>query len=650
MATSYNAMNGVLSPFGTGGLGQVRDSFPSPWMDVASAAMPDTNKNALAWCEFIFQQNGMYRMAVERIISYFLTDVELGSADPRKQLGEDEKERWDSYLQDTIGIRDVVQCMDRDRACYGNSFATMMVPFKRFLMCPQCKNRWTLRTIAESPSFNFAWSDFKFTATCPNCKTGRGYRGSWGEPIDEFDDLEKELRVKLWSPHEIEILTDPWTGQCTYFWKIPEEYKRSLRRGELFSLERAPLEVLKAVKNNWVYHFAPETLFHMKEPTLGGVKSRGWGLSRTLVNFRDIFYVQVLRRYNEAIALDYIIPFRVLTPDLRPSGGGMGGAEISDPLRMMDQGDFSTQVRTMLRRRRRDPAAWNVLPFPLKYQALGGEASELMPTELIEQGDERVLNAVGTPMELYRGTLQLQTAPVSLRLFEATHHSLVHDNNRFLSWFVNASNQLISLPVVQARMKRVTHADDFNKQMAALQLMMGQTISQTTGLRGIGMDYKDEQRLIAEEARYQQMLQAEIQEEMEQSAFGEQIARGQAAPGVPAGGGAMGDPMGGAVPAGAGGQVDPATGQPMPGPVSSMMTGPQTPVTPEEMIAQADVLAQSLLGLPETQRLSEMRALKQKSTVLHALVTQKVKEIRQQARSAGQSMMLGQQATTSMAV
>ena len=589
-------------------------------------------------CEFIFQQNGMYRMAVERTISYFLTDVELGSADPRKQLGEDEKERWDSFLHDTIGIKEVIQCLDRDCACYGNSFATLMVPFKRFLSCPQCHNRWTLREIAESPDFNFNWTDYSFVASCPHCKVGRGYRGAW-TPIDEFDDLEKVMRVKLWSPHEIEILTDPWTGQCTYFWKIPEDYKRSLRRGELFSLERAPKEVLKAVKNNWVYHFAPETLFHMREPTLGGVKTRGWGLSRTLVNFRDIFYVQVLRRYNEAIALDYIIPFRVLTPDVRQAGGGMGGAEISDPMRIMDQGDFSSQVRNMLRKRRRDPASWNVLPFPLKYQSLGGEASDLMPTELIEQGDEAVLNAVGTPMELYRGTLQLQTAPVSLRLFEATHHSLVYDNNRFLTWFVNASNQVISLPIVQARMRRVTHADDFNKQMAALQLMMGQSISQTTGLRGMGVDYKDEQRLIAEEARYQQLLQAEIQEEMQQSAFGEQIAQGQAAPGAPAGG-APGDPMaaGGA----GGGAVDPATGQPSPGPVTGMITGSSVPVTPEEMVAQAEALAQSLLGLPETQRLSEMRMLKQKSAPLHALTMQKVKEIRQQARSAGQSMMLGQ--------
>jgi hypothetical protein len=46
---------------------------------------------------------------------------------------------------------------------------------------------------------------------------------------------------------------------------------------------------------------------------------------------------------------------------------------------------------------------------------------------------ETLLNDAGTPIELYNGSLQLQTAPVALRLFEATWHHLVHDANAFLA-------------------------------------------------------------------------------------------------------------------------------------------------------------------------------------------------------------------------
>jgi hypothetical protein len=68
-----------------------------------------------------------------------------------------------------------------------------------------------------------------------------------------------------------------------------------------------------------------------------------------------------------------------------------------------------------------------------------------------------------------------------------------------------------------------------------------------------------------------------------------------------------------------------------------------TPVTPEEMMQQASSLAQQLLGLPESQKDSELRALKQKNEWLHSLVTAQIKQIRQKAQTAGGAMLLGQQ-------
>jgi len=37
---------------------------------------------------------------------------------------------------------------------------------------------------------------------------------------------------------------------------------------------------------------------------------------------KQAWYLQVLQRYNEAIALDYIIPFRVISPMPRPGANG----------------------------------------------------------------------------------------------------------------------------------------------------------------------------------------------------------------------------------------------------------------------------------------------------------------------------------------
>ena len=621
------------------------EQFPDPFLDVASLAMPDTMKNALHWCEYIFGIFGTYRMAMERIISYFLTDVEIGG----DEVSDDEKSKWEDFLKNTVDSFTVLQNLLRDRMCYGNAFASLIVPFKRFLKPPDSGDLWPLKEVMRAPAFKFEWTDFKFVATNP--RTGK--RGPW-KIVDKPDDEEKRLKVKRWSPHEIELLHDPYTDDVAYLWRIPEDYKKLVRDGNLFHLERASEQVLKAIQHNQTFRFHPEVIFHMKEPTLAGIRNRGWGIPRIISNFRQIYYVQVLRRMNEAIALDYVIPFRLITPQPR-QGSGAGGLPMMDPMMSFNGGDFRNQVKSMVNRRRKDPAGWNILPFPVDYKALGGEAVQLAPVELINQGMETLLNDAGTPVELYKGTLQLQAAPVALRLFEATWHHLVHDTNKFLQWLVKQVSQVMSWEVVEAGLKRVTVADDMQKQMAALQLMMGQQLSGKSGLGAMGYDWDTEQKRIAEESRKQQEMQARIQEEMEQAGFAQQIAKGQGGAGgqagAPGGGGAApggaapgggGGAAGGGGGGGAGGQPDAMSalggGTPVDTYIQSM--GPNTPITPNEMQQVAQQLAQELLGLPETTKDSQLRKLKQFNEVLHSLVRSNMDKTRQQVKTqaGGQAM------------
>jgi len=602
---------------------------------MASTAMPEQNQTALEWCEYIFQAQGTVRMAYERLISYFQTPIEIGAIDSSDPLGDDEKEKWEHFLNNQINYPMACLAANRNKACYGNDFISIVIPFRRFLVCPTCKNMHPLKVVHENPKFKFRW-EMRFMASCPNCH----YSGEWTVK-DEPESAPDKLKFKHWSPHEIHILHDPFTDDVSYLWKIPEDYKNLVRKGTLYHLERVSMQVLDAVKRNQMFKFAPNVIYHMKEPTLAGVRNRGWGISRLITNFRQVWYVQVLHRYNEAIALDYVIPFRLITPSNTKGS-------VADPLLHSNQGDQMAQIRRMVANRRRDPAAWNTLGFPVEYHLLGGDARALAPHELLDQGNMNLMDSIGIPMQLYKGDMQLQTAPVVMRHFEATFYHLVNDNNDLARWVVDRVSEILSWESVDVRHKRVAHADDMQRHMTVLQLMMGQVISMTTGLRALGLDWKDEQRLISEEASFQQIQQAEVQEEMDQSAFGAQIAAG-APPG--AGGAPPGAPMdpaaagaGGAPPAGGGGQIDPATGQPAaPGPVSDMIMSNSVPQTPEDMMAQAESIAQQLLGLPESQKDSELRALKQKNEVLHALVTNRLTQIRGQARSQGGQQLMAQQ-------
>jgi hypothetical protein len=611
--------------------------FADPFNDIATTQMPTTMKSALWWSEYIWTVQGTYRMAMERIVSYFITDIEIGG-----DVSDDEKTKYSDFLNKQLNVLAFLGQLMRDRLCYGNSFASVVVPFRRFLRNPKTGDIYPLKYVYDNFDFKFT-EDFKFEATCPKTK----WRGAWIVE-DKAREESKHVILKRWSPHEIEILHDPYTDEVAYLWRIPEYYKKMVKDGNLFHLERASKQVLEAIRTDKLFRFNPDAVFHMKEPTLAGIRNLGWGLPRSLTNYRQIWYVQVLRRYNEAIALDYVIPFRLITPAARSGGSNAGSVATQDPMSIYSAGDFRSQVRQMINRRRRDPAAWQLLPFPVNYQILGGDAKQLAPTELIQQGTEELLNECGTPVEFYQGSLSLQAAPVALRLFESTHRQLVTDANTFLQWMVTALSQIMSWETVECSLQRVTTADDMQKQMAALQLMMGQQLSGTTGLRAMGYSWDSEQKLLAEEASKQQKMQARQAEEAEQAGFAGQVAKGvnpEAGAGAPPPGGGGAPPPGGAPPAGGGGPAPAGAGGALGGGVPTPVTtylqsmGPNAAITPNDLQSTAEQLAQELLGIPESIKDSELRKLKQNNATLHSVTRTKLDEARQKMKTQGGAML-----------
>jgi hypothetical protein len=611
------------------------EPFPDPFMDYASTVMPENIRDALRFCEFIFHTNSMVREAARRIISYFITDIEIQGVNGEK-LGDDEKQKYLTFLNDTLKIKNILHSAGLDFLCYGNSFTSLVLPFRRYLSCPKCFFDTPLKEVMTNKVFGFQWKMPEFIAKCPNPNCG--YQGKWHR-IDRRLTDESQIVVKRWSPYEMEIRQDLITDHRDYIWRIPEDYRLQIRRGDPQVLPVVPWEVVEAVQSNGYLLFDKEVVFHMSEPTLAGVRSRGWGISRTLVNFRQAWYCQVLHRYNEAIALDYVVPFRVLTPSATSSSN----PEAGDPLMNLDMGGLGSEVKAMLRKRRRDPAAWNFLSHPIDYKMLGGEANQLAPTELLNQGITTLLNGFGMPAELYNGTLSLQAVLPAIRLFQSSWTYLVHYLNDFLTFIVKRTADGMGWEPATARLLMPTMTDDMNNVMAKLQLMQANQISQSTALRGMGLDFKEETRQIMDEERFKQEEQAKIQEEMETASVMEQMAapQQQGQPGMPAGPGGAPPQQGGA-PAPGGQPAGPA-GMAAQGMQLAMPPGPNQKITPQQLQANAETMASQLLSVPEAQRQSEMTKLKAENPTLHAAVKQTIENIRQQARTAGGQAVMQQQ-------
>ena len=580
-------------------------SFPDPFFDYASTQMPRNLYDVLRWCEYIWITNGTYRMATQRVVRYFLTKIELEDA------SDDEKEKYEKFLDDQMKIIDILATIGDDWMAYGNSFTSLHIPFRRYLRCRKCKHERALSEI------KYAFESWTFRATCPNC----GWIGEF-ERVDRRTVEQDKPKIIRWSPHEIRMLYHPISHDVIYYWIPPGDFKREIRRGNEFYIATTPWEVIEAIKDDKWFKFHPGVIYHVKEETLAGIRNAGWGIPRILANFKQAWYVQVLKRYNEAIGLDYIIPFRVVTP-----AKGSGTGEV-DPLLHVNAGSFMNRVMGMINRHRRDPVQWNALPFPVDYQALSGEGKALAPTDLLNAGQDEFLNAIGIPAELYRGTLQVQAAPMALRLFERTWTHFTSAMNGWLNWFFEAVTDLMNWEDIGGRLQPVTLAEDIEKKQIQLQLASAQQVSKQTAYAPYGIDWREEiKRMFEEEKFFQeaserfQTEQAKTQEMKQLFEAADQQAGMQppmpgAAPGGAAPGGAApgGMPAAGGMPAGGGG-------------------GGGT--TPEDMMSQAEQIAMQLLGMPYEQRKSQMLQLKKSDQTLHALVVQKMEEIRGQAKQQG---------------
>jgi hypothetical protein len=202
----------------------------------------------------------------------------------------------------------------------------------------------------------------------------------------------------------------------------------------------------------------------LREPYLAGLWLGGWGLPAILSSFKNFFRLQVLRRYNEVLMMDYIVPLRIISPS---QGNYAEGNSIYNNLMR----NWVSEMQDAVVRHRQDGTDWNFFPFPVTYQAVGGEGRQLTPVDLIKDEEDRMLNGRGIPPELYRSTMTLQAAPISLRVFERGWSSLVRGFNLLAQDCVSKVSSYMGSGDYECELESVRIIDDIENKAWRLQAM-----------------------------------------------------------------------------------------------------------------------------------------------------------------------------------
>ena len=564
----------------------------------SQAALPRTVEELFDWGEWMWTRCGEYSQAINKIISYFLVDIEVTGLKDYES-----KKKYKDYLKDDMDVLKIAYEIGKDVFAYGNCFLSFHVPFSRILTCSRCGSSFPV----DAQPWTFKYQTKTFRGKCLSCKRDVDFKRT-DAPL-----AEATLRLLRWDPRDIHIEYNAVTDTREYYYTPPAGVQTDIKAGKEIYMKDTPWTVVESVIDGRRIKFDEGKIKHIRYDGIASLKSKlkGWGIPPFYAAFDQVMMVCLLKRYTEAVLTDYLIPFRFLSP-------AKSGSAESDPLLDIDAGNFMRSVEEMISAQRSNPSLIHSIPYPVNYQAIGGEAKNLAPVELHKYYLETMFNTLGVAQEFYVSNLNTQGPPIGLRIFERQHCSFFHELDSFLVWVGDELTRRKMWEGAKIKFTRTSVFEDDQTKEVKLGMLSSNKVSNHTALHPFGIDYEEEIDRILDE---QQMFDKKVLEvQRSQAKAGElQGAMDQPVqqPGM------EGMPPEGGAPAGGG-------AAPMPAPGGSASI--------EELHMQAEQTAQELMTMDQSTRRSQLIELGKQNEELHALVKEKLRKLEQSAAQQGLNM------------
>lgn len=457
--------------------------YPNQFFDLAQQYMPPTIKELFRWCTFYYYNSPLIGSSITKISRYPITDM----------IFEDEhdsvRDLWQKIFVKELKMKDQLMEINLDYHVYGNAFVSVHLPFTRFLVCPSCKHREPI----QQWNWTFEAGSYGFRGVCRKCKTSGNV-----EVHDVPYKDRKSIRLIRWNPENIYVKYNEYTGRRIYMYSVPYRLRTAIQRGDRDVLEDIPIIVLQALRNRRMIRFNNDNFRHLRRPTLAE-QDQGWGKPLILHVLKDMFYLYTLRRSQEAIAMEHIVPFDLIYP--------MPNAQ-QDPYIHTNLANWRVQIETVIRKHRRDPNFKAVIPIPVGFGRLGGDGKAMMLTPELNYLTQTIVGGMGIPQEFLFGGLNFTGSSISLRTLE---NDFIQNRSQLLDlvlWLKDKIRIWLNLPDLKnIRFADFRMADDVQKNQQLIGLNAQMKVSDQTMLTELGYDWEQEQRKMIEEAQFQNYLQ-----------------------------------------------------------------------------------------------------------------------------------------------
>lgn len=471
-------------------------NYPSPFFDVAHTYLPATVKQLFRWCRYYFLTNPLINATVFKLSEYPVTEIIVDHE------SDEVKKIWTEYLQDHLRYRSFqIEC-GLDYFTYGNAMVGMGFPFKKYIYCTRC----AFREVASKIRQHWVFTNYAFRLTCPKC-------GSVGDARvqDFYFRNASGIKTIRWNPEDVEISYNDLSGEYTYFYTIPAVIRNDVVVGRKEVVEGVPQVFIQAMREQKGIIFSKDNFFHLRRPTLA-TQDRGWGIPLLLPVLKDTFYLQLMKKAQEAILLEHIVPLRVLFPQ--------AGSGSSDPYTTINLVDWRDHVAQEIARWRYDNNYIPILPLPIGQETIGGDGKALLLMPEIQQWSVQIMIGMGVPREFLEGGMSYAGTNVSMRMLENAFIGYLNRQLGLLRFVMKQVAAFMDWPEVKLRFKPFKMADDIQRKALELQLNQAGKISDTTLLSSSDFSQDEENQIMLRETakrleatKTQQVAMAEIQGE-----------------------------------------------------------------------------------------------------------------------------------------
>jgi hypothetical protein len=493
--------------------------YPAPFFDPLAMQQIADPKIMIQWSRFFYSWQPVVNAAINKMVSYPITDFVFDTKDANL------KKNYEEAL-DTINLRQVMVNAGLDYFVCGNSFTSVLMPFKRMLKCPVCQYTGSVSTTKIQPSHT------GITAICSGC-------GTKMTPIIEDTATQNlaDMRIITWNPLNMDLEYDEILNTYDYYFNLPNQIKQGIIKGEKKYFESYPQYFIDAAYQKKMLKLYSTKILHMRRPNHSAAYNKGWGEPLVNPSMKYLFYLMILMRAQESLAIDQILPWNILSPE--PNAG-------TDPATDYDLGSWKASVSQEHEKWRNNPLHKSIMPIPLRHQFIGAQGKSLMLSPEMQEAVNQALAGMGVPNEFVYGGLSWSGANVSLRMLENQFINYRTTMQRLINHVVREISIYCDYPYINVRMQNFKMADDVAQKDILLKMVDGKIISKRTAAAELFnyIDFDAEQKTIEEETLKDIKLQAEVAKATDAAAAEQmrrQVANGTVPPGGMADGQAHGD-------------------------------------------------------------------------------------------------------------